>query len=114
MTLSLGIDPNITVSRKQQRNFKSKSFTGSNRILDRTYNLEIKNNKTLPIDLKLMDRVPISQNREIKVDDIDPQNAEYDKKTGLLTWNIQLSSKEDKKESFSFQVKYPRGKYISM
>ena len=72
MTLSLGIDPNITISRKQQRNFKSKSFTGSNRILDRIYDLEVKNNKKLAISLKLMDRIPISQNREIKVDAISP------------------------------------------
>ncbi|WP_313779262.1 mucoidy inhibitor MuiA family protein [Flagellimonas onchidii] len=114
MTLSLGIDPNITISRKQQRNFKSKSFTGSNRILDRTYDLEIKNNKSTAINLKLMDRVPVSQNRDIKVDDIDPKNADYNKKTGLLTWNLKLDPSANQKESFSFQVKYPRGKYISL
>ncbi|WP_190808810.1 DUF4139 domain-containing protein [Flagellimonas sp. S3867] len=114
MILSLGIDPNITVSRKQQRNFKSKSFTGSNRILDRTYDLEVKNNKNLAVNLKLIDRVPISQNKDIKVDDIEPQMANYNKKTGLLTWNMKLDSQESKKESFSFQVKYPRGRYISL
>lgn len=114
MTLSLGIDPGITVTRKQQRNFKSKSFTGSNRTLDRAYDLEVKNNKSLAIDLKLMDRIPISQNKEIKVDDAEPQAADYDKKTGLLSWNMKLDSQESKKESFSFQVKYPRGRYISL
>lgn len=114
MTLSLGIDPGITVTRKQQRNFKSKSFTGSNRILNRTYDLEVKNNKKLAIDLKLMDRIPISQNRDIKVDDIDPQTGDYDKKTGLLSWSLKLASQEGKKESFSFEVKYPRGRYISL
>ncbi len=114
MTLSLGIDPGITVTRKQQRNFKSKSFTGSSRTLDRAYDLEVKNNKSLAIDLKLMDRIPISQNKEIKVDDVEPQTAEYNKKTGLLTWNMKLDSQESKKESFSFQVKYPRGRYISL
>ncbi|PWL38818.1 energy transducer TonB [Flagellimonas aquimarina] len=114
MTLSLGIDPGITVSRKQQRNFKSKSFTGSNRVLNRTYDLEVKNNKSSAIDLKLMDRIPISQNKEIKVDDVEPQAADYNKKTGLLSWSLKLNSKESTKESFSFQVKYPRGRYISL
>ncbi|UII75759.1 mucoidy inhibitor MuiA family protein [Flagellimonas sp. HMM57] len=114
MILSMGIDPNITVTRNQQRDFKSKSFTGSNRILNRAYDLEVKNNKNLAINLKLMDRIPISQNKEIKVDDVNPQAATHDKKTGLLTWNLELDSKESKKESFSFQVKYPRGKYISL
>lgn len=114
MVLSLGIDPNITVTRKQQRNFKSKSFTGSNRILDRIYDLEVKNNKNTAITLKLMDRIPQSQNKDIKVDDIETYNAKYDKKNGLLTWMLELAPKESKQESFSFQVKYPRGKYISL
>ena len=114
MTLSLGIDPSITVTRKQERNFKSKSFTGSNRILNRTYNLEVKNNKNSAITLKLMDRIPKSQNKDIKVDDVETYNADYDKKNGLLTWMLELAPKESKKESFSFQVKYPRGKYISL
>ncbi|RDY61483.1 mucoidy inhibitor MuiA family protein [Flagellimonas nanhaiensis] len=114
MVLSLGMDNNITVSRQQDRNFKSKSFTGSNRILDRTYNLEIKNNKNISINLKVMDRIPKSQNKEIKVDDIITNNAEFDSKKGLLTWNLALSPKESKKEQFSFKVKYPRGRYISL
>lgn len=114
MVLSLGIDPNITVTRKQQRNFKSKSFTGSNRILDRVYDLEVKNNKNTTITLKLMDRIPKSQNRDIRVDDIETFTANYDKKKGLLTWMMNLSAKENRKEQFSFQVKYPKGRYISL
>ena len=114
LVLSLGIDPNISVSRKQQRNFKSKSFTGSNRILNRTYDLEIKNNKSVDISLKLMDRIPISQNRDIKVSDVNPMAANHDSKTGLLTWEMKLESQATQKESFSFQVKYPKGRYISL
>ncbi|GMN05125.1 hypothetical protein MTsPCn5_05130 [Croceitalea sp. MTPC5] len=114
MILSLGIDPNITVTREQERNFKSKSFTGSNRILDRTYNLEVKNNKGIAIDLKLLDRIPKSQQKEIKVTDIVTNTADYDVKKGLLTWKMELQPQETKTESFSFQVKYPRGRYISL
>ena len=114
MVLSLGIDPNITVSRKQERNFKSKSFTGSNRILNRTYNLEVKNNKGIAIDLKVIDRVPKSENKEIKVEDLVLNNAEHDAKKGLLTWRLKLQPQQSQTEQFSFQVKYPRGKYISL
>lgn len=114
MILSLGIDNNITVSRQQDRNFKSKSFTGNNRILDRTYNLEVKNNKNVGVTLKLMDRIPKSQNKEIKIDDITVNNATYDEKKGLLTWNLKLSPQQNQKESFSFQIKYPKEKHISL
>ena len=114
MTLSLGIDPNITVVRKQDKNFKSKSFTGSNRILDRTYELVVKNNKSVPINIKLMDRVPLSQNKEIKVDDIETFNADYDSKKGLLVWKLEVAPKASKTEVFSFKVRYPKFRTISL
>jgi len=114
MVLSLGIDSNITVTRKQERNFKSKNFTGNNRILNRTYVLEVKNNKGIAVDLKLLDRIPKSQNKEIRVVDLVLNNAEHDTKKGLLTWKMKLEPQETTKEQFSFQVKYPRGKYISL
>lgn len=114
MTVSLGIDQNITVTRKQNKDFKNKSFTGSNRILNRLYDLEAKNNKATSINLKLMDRVPISQNNAIKVSDIETFNAHYDDKKGLVTWKINLKAKETVKESFSFRVKYPKEKRISI
>ncbi|MGN7514086.1 MAG: mucoidy inhibitor MuiA family protein [Allomuricauda sp.] len=114
MILSLGIEHNITVTRQQERNFKSKPFVGSNRILDRSYVLEVKNNKNSSINLKLMDRIPKSQNKEIKVDDIVTNNATYDQNKGLLTWNMAMEPKSVEKESFSFQVRFPKGRYISL
>ncbi len=114
MIVSLGIEPNITVTRKRSKNFKSKSFMGSNRILDRTYELEVKNNMSTSINLKLMDRIPLSQNKEIKVDDIVTFAAEYDKKKGLLTWKMNLGPKKSKKESFSFKIKHPKYRSISL
>ena len=114
MTVSLGIDQNIAVTRKQNNNFKSKSFTGSNRILDKMYDLEIKNNKAVAIDIKLVDRIPISQQKEIKVDDIETFDANYDAKKGLLLWEMNLKPQTTEKKSFSFQVKYPKGQRISI
>lgn len=114
MNLSLGIDPTITVTRTQRKNFKDKSTIGSNRILNRIYDLEVKNNKAVNIDLKLMDRVPISQNNDIKVSDIENYDAEYDDSKGLLVWKIKLNPQAVTKKSFSFKVKYPKHRQISL
>lgn len=114
LVLSLGIEHNITVTRQQGRNFKSKPFVGSNRILDRSYVLEVKNNKNTAVDLKLMDRIPKSQNKEIKVEDVITKNASYDESKGLLTWKMSLKPKSIQKEDFSFQVKFPKGRHISL
>lgn len=114
MTVSLGIDQNITVTRKQNKDFKNKSFTGGTRILDRTYDIEVKNNKGAAIDLVLMDRIPVSQNSAIKVSDMETFDADYEDKKGLLTWKMHLEQKETAKKSFSFRIKYPKEKRISL
>lgn len=114
MTISLGLDASVSVIRKQDKNFKSKSFTGNNKIVDRTYNLEVKNNKSETIKLVLMDRIPISENKEIKIEDISVNTAAYDKEKGLLTWELTLAPKQESKQRFSFQVKYPKGRSIRL
>ena len=114
MVVSLGIDAGITVTRKQDRNFKSKSFLGNNRVLNRAYDIEIKNNKNAAVTIKLIDRIPLSENKEIKVSEIETYNANYNDTKGLLTWEVNLNSKETQKERFSYQVKFPKNKHISL
>lgn len=114
LNLSLGIDPLITVTRTLKNNFKNKSFIGSNRIIDKAYALEVKNNKTMPVALRLMDRIPISQNKEIKVDEIITNDANYDVIKGIITWNLNIESNGTAKTQFSYQIKYPRYKSISL
>src|SRR5690606_40818647 len=47
LNLSLGIDPNIIVKREKLENFKSKSFLGATRIVDKGYKLEVKDRKSV-------------------------------------------------------------------
>ncbi|MCL5244585.1 mucoidy inhibitor MuiA family protein [Cellulophaga sp. 20_2_10] len=114
MVVSLGVDAGITVTRKQDRDFKSKSLLGNNRVLNRAYDIEIKNNKNTAVTIKLMDRIPLSENKEIKVSEIETYNANYNDTKGLLTWEVHLNSKETQKERFSYQVKFPKNKNISL
>ena len=102
MVVSMGIAPNITVKREQERNFKSKSFAGANRILNRKYSLAVKNNKNHAISLRLLDRIPKSQNKAIKVEDVVTNSAEYNKDKGILTWTMNLEPQQSKEETFSF------------
>ncbi len=98
MVISLGPDPGITVRRKQVNNFKNKSFTGGARIVYRAYDIALRNNKKHTIAITVMDRIPISQNREIKVDHIEQEADNYDRKKGLLTWKIKVKPGQDIKK----------------
>ncbi|WP_035336714.1 DUF4139 domain-containing protein [Dokdonia sp. PRO95] len=114
LSVSLGVDPNIVVKRKQLDNFKSTSFIGSQRIVDMAYSTTVRNNKNTPINLKMVDRVPVSQNKEIKVDDIETADAAYDKDTGLLEWTINLAPSDSSKKEFSYELKYPKHKRVNL
>ena len=114
LSVSLGVDPNIVVKRKQLDNFKSKSFIGTQRIIDMAYATTIKNNKTKAIKLNMVDRIPISQNKEIKVDEMETGDAIFDKDTGLLEWSITLAPTATTKKEFSYELKYPKNKRINL
>jgi uncharacterized protein (TIGR02231 family) len=114
LTVSLGVDPNVVVEREQLDNFKATSFIGSQRIVANKYEIKIKNNKATSINLKLVDRIPKSQNKEIKVDDIETGDADYDKETGLLKWTLSIAPNSPIEKRFSYELRYPKSKRINL
>lgn len=114
LTISLGVDPNITVKRTQNNNFKKTTLVGSNKVVYKGFEIELRNNKAIAIKLTLLDRIPISQNKSIKVDDINFGDANYDKDKGVLKWLITLKSGETKKAEHSYTLKYPKFKRVNL
>jgi len=114
LTISLGVDPNVVVKRTQPTDFKKNAFLGSNKIISKHYDIELKNNKSSAIDLVLLDRIPISQNKEIKIDDIETGNSEYDDKKGILKWNVTIPANDKTVYKFSYVVKYPKLKRVNL
>lgn len=114
LTISLGVDPGVIVERKQIDNIKAKSFLGGTRIVSRNYEISVRNNKAADVNLVLMDRIPVSQNKEIKVEEVQTGGAEYDDKKGLLTWKLNLKPKEAVKKQLSYEVRYPKEKKVNL
>lgn len=114
LTVSLGIDPNVVITRKPTNNFKKTNFIGNNRIVEKGYDIEIKNNKTSAIDIVIVDRIPISQNKDIKVDDIDLGDADFNTKKGILTWKTRIKSGNTEKHQFLYNVKYPKYRKVNL
>lgn len=114
LSISLGIDPNLIIKRKELDNFKSRSLIGSQRIINKEYEVVVKNNKAKPITIKVVDRVPISQNKEIKVGKIVTGDALYDEDTGILEWTLTLSPASSNSKQFSYELKYPKYKKVNL
>jgi hypothetical protein len=109
LTLSIGRDNDIIISRETQKDFTSKSVLGSTKKEQKAWNLTLKNNKDIPISISVEDQYPISKTDEIKVDLVENSEAIIDKHTGKLIWNLNMAPKEKKEILLRYSVRYPFG-----
>jgi len=114
LTISLGVDPNIVVKRTQLNNFKRTTFIGSNKVIQKAFEIEIKNNKQTDILLTVLDRMPKSQNKAIKIDNIETGNSSYNDTKGIMKWVINLKSGGTKNVKHSYTVKFPKDKRVNL
>ncbi len=108
LTLSLGNDPNITVTRVKGKNYQSKNFLGNTRTDEREWLLTVKNNKKSPIKLTLEDQIPVSTHQDITVQAINVSDGNYNKEKGSVVWNFDLQPAESKSVTLKYSVKYPK------
>ncbi len=112
LKISVGRDNNIIVQREQIKDVNSTQYIGTNKKVSRGYEIKIRNNKNVPIKLVLEDQLPVSQNKEIDVENIDISDAKYEEKSGKLTWNIELKPQENFKKEFRYAMKFPKDKTV--
>lgn len=113
LALSLGPDKSIIITRESLKENRSKSILGNNIKETFAYEINIKNNKSAPVQIKLYDQVPVSQDSDIDVDVIKTSDAKYIENTGELNWNLNLAPGASSKVAFSFSYKYPKNQQIS-
>jgi uncharacterized protein (TIGR02231 family) len=114
LSISLGNDKNVIITREKQKEFKEKQFLGSSEKVTRDFLITIKNRKNKAIDLIVFDQLPISTIENITVEKLEISGAELDEKTGKLTWKLKLQPNEEKKLSLKYQVKYPKNGKINL
>lgn len=111
LDLYLGKDRNISISRYRDNSETLKPLATGDDVSQRyAYTIDVKNGKSMPINLVVYDQIPVINNKTIKLDDIKYTGANYDKKTGLVTWNFDLNPNETKKLNLSFKLTYPKDK----
>lgn len=113
LQLNMGRDKSIVMERKKLKD-KSKEKTFNNdRVLTYTYEITLRNTKSAGVNLEVEDQIPVSQIEEIKVALLESSHAQLDELTGKLKWTLSLKSKEVRKLSFSYEVKYPKNKQLA-
>lgn len=113
MLISLGRDEQITIKRMQPKDFteRKKIFNSSIRETY-AYEIAIKNNKSIPIKLEILDQLPVSKQKEIEVSLDEKDGAEYNEDFGKLKWLLTIPANQSKRVRFSYSVKYPKDKPV--
>ncbi|RVT99917.1 mucoidy inhibitor MuiA family protein [Mucilaginibacter limnophilus] len=112
LSLSLGTDRNIVVTRTLQKDLKQKKNFGSTIKESRDWLITVKNRKSQPINILVEDQVPVSQNSSINVEVQDVSGAKMDNATGKLSWSFILNSQQDKKAGLKYLVSYPKNQTV--
>lgn len=114
LSLSLGKDPNIIVKRTLLKKELKEKIVGNTKERIMSYEIEVKNLKSTPIDLIVKDQLPVTQNADIQIEAIDLDRANYNEVTGILNWEFDLKPKEGKKIHFSYRVKHNKDQNVAL
>jgi len=114
--LSFGVDDRVKVKRELVKSFTSKSgIIGNLTKVDFVYKTTVENYHAKPIDITLVEQIPVSQNKSIKVTltKLEPKSDEDDKDLGAYTFKLELKPQEKSVINLAYSVEYPTGKSIS-
>lgn len=112
LSLSLGKDNSVKVSRKLLKKYSSKKFLGSNLTENKDYEISVENSKSVPVDLMIVDQVPVSTTKEISVEDVQAPEGQINKESGIVSWKIMMQPQQAKKLTIGYSVKYPKDKKV--
>lgn len=112
--VSFGVDERVKVKRELVKSFKSTGgglFGGGTERLQFLYRTTIENFRSEELAMRVVEMVPVSQQKEIKVTvlKVEPGSDEQDKEKGFHTWTRTLVPQGKLEIDVEFTVEYPRG-----
>jgi len=114
LDISLGRDKKVVFTRVKQKDYKSTQFMGSKRKETLAYQLVVKNNRKAPINIEILDQLPISQNSEIEVETIETSNATSNANTGECKWKFVIQPDKSEIIKLVFAIKYPKNTTVQV
>ncbi len=113
--VSFGVDERVKVTRELVKSFKSRSglFKKTEKV-QFVYKITVENFHPKPVEIRIVEQVPVSQQKEIKVSvtRVEPRFLEQDKEKGTFTWKPTMEPRGRFEIDFEFTVEYPAGRRI--
>lgn len=108
LSLSFGRDSKVLVMRKLKSELSTKKVIGSSKKDVYQYEIVIRNNRDIPIEIEVYDQIPISRNSEITVSADQISGAQYTVENGELKWKHTIAPSNIANMELGYSVKYPK------
>lgn len=112
LELALGVDKGVVVTRNKIAEKSGNKIFSNNREAASTYEIAIRNNKKIAIEIAVKDQFPLSSDKEIIVELNDKSGGTVDNEQGTISWDLKIKPQSTQKLRFGYTVKYPKNKVI--
>jgi uncharacterized protein (TIGR02231 family) len=116
LDLAMGIDEGVKIERVPYEDESMKKGLFKKKTeLPSGYTIKVKNLKQSVFNVTVMDLVPVSKSKEVKVDAqvINPKPDAMDVETGILTWKLSLKPGEAKEIKVKYVITHPENNTLS-
>ena len=113
LDLSFGRDKKLVVTRTKLKEFNNEKTAGSSKKETFSYEIIVKNTRKTPVEVELMDQIPVSQDAEIIVEASELSKGVLDPATGFVTWRMNIAPGEQQRVVLTYSIKYPKSKQVN-
>jgi uncharacterized protein (TIGR02231 family) len=114
--LGFGIDDQVKVKHAVLEEKRGETgLISTSHVDSRNFRVNVKNMHERAMDVTILDRIPVAQNDEIKVDltgRASPTTENVDSKRGVISFQAKLEPDEEKILEYGYRVSWPAAKSI--
>ncbi|MFQ5775269.1 MAG: mucoidy inhibitor MuiA family protein [Kiloniellaceae bacterium] len=115
--LSFGVDDKVRVAYRLETGERSREgLINKNRRLERRYLVEVANHHARPMEITVLDQLPVPQDERIEVEllraSTKPSERDFDGRKGVLAWTDTYEPNEERTIRFAYAVSYPEDQTI--
>jgi uncharacterized protein (TIGR02231 family) len=116
--LGFGVDDKLSVDYQFETGEQSTEglFTNKQR-LERRYRIAIANHHSRPIEVTVLDQLPVPQDERIEVEllteSTKPTKQDWEDRKGVVAWTASYAPNEERVIKFGYGVTYPEGTHVA-
>lgn len=116
--LALGSDERIRIKVEDEAEESGKRGMFKKEIVTETRTrFEITNYHEQPVEVEILDRIPVPRNKDIKVEILkgatEPTDTKFEGKAGVYLWRLTLEPRKTYTIRHAYAVRYPKGMILS-